>query len=158
MSVTRRRMQPRQTKIVRRRRRQRRRHAVELLGRNRDTVGVSLVPEFFYDFCLGGEETLAGQRHRDLSARPFIRPSTLPLSLSFSLALTFAPLIFVSPVNDVFAKHYFYAARPLFFSMPRGPGFLSRLACTRYESRRGSLTEGDVPKRVARLPRLAEHL
>ena len=32
-------------------------------------MGVSLVPEFFYDFCLGKEVTLAGQSHRDLSTR-----------------------------------------------------------------------------------------
>lgn len=74
------------------------------------------LPEFFYDFCLDEEVTLAGQSHRDLSVRPSIsRPSSLPLSLSSSLAQR-SRLIFVSPGNDVFAKNYFYATRPPFFA------------------------------------------
>jgi len=74
------------------------------------------LPEFFYDFCLDEEVTLAGQSHRDLSARPSTsRPSSLSLSLSSSLAQR-SRFIFVSPVNDVFAKNYFYAAT--FFRFP----------------------------------------
>jgi len=115
-------------------------------------VGVSLVPEFFYDFCLGKEVTLAGQSHRDLSTR---------LSYRFSLnvrALFSSRRLMTCSRNIIFTPR----SRPFSLSLSLSPlfaqpGFLPQLACTRYDLRRRSLTEGDVLERIARL-RLAKHL
>lgn len=112
-------------------------------------MNVSLVPEFFYDFCLGREVTLAGQSHRDLSARPSTH-SPLPSSSAYAQR---SRLIFVSPVNDVFAKHYFYAALSRFplFSPCRRLGFCRDSHAPDTTRAAGHLPRVTCPKGLLRL-------
>jgi len=102
MSVTRRRMQQTKALTVGRRRPRLRRRlrkrrttttttTARLLGRSRDAHGVSAVPEYFYDFCLGarGTDFSGAKPPCDLSVRihPSVHPCSFspPLSLSLSL-------------------------------------------------------------------------
>jgi len=97
-------------------------------------VGVSLVPEFFYDFCLGKEVTLAGQSHRDLSTR-----------LSYRFSLNVRALF--SSRRLMFAKHYFYATQPPFLSLSLSLLFLrSPVFCRNSHAPDTTCAAGHLPR------------
>jgi len=136
--------------------------AARLLGRSRDAHGVSAVPEYFYDFCLGarGTDFSGAKPPCDLSVRihPSVHPCSFPpLSLSLSLSLFVSSPLCPSPwlrvmCSSLSAGVLMTCSRNIIFTH-RGllhtslPCFIpARLACTRYDSRRRSPTSLTCPK------------